>query len=237
MWYEDIIDEFSILRDPIKAQTSSRFFKTWPGQYGEGDRFLWITVPDIRKIVKKFAISITLPDIEQLLCSPFHEIRVSGVLFLVHVFERAEKEEQEWIFRFYLNHTKQINNWDLVDISAPRIMGAYLWDKNRDALQELSRSGNLWERRISIIATLYFIKKGDCDTTFSIAETLLSDKHDLIHKANGWMLREIGKWCGEKVLESFLMKYYHFIPRTTLRYAIEKLEPKRKKYWMEYTWK
>ena len=156
------------------------------------------------------------------------------MLFLVEKFKKASSGEQESIFHFYLRHTKQINNWDLVDLSAPNIVGAFLFDKERSILQELAQSENLWERPISIIATFYFLRRGDHSTTLSIAETLLDDTHDLIHKANGWMLREVGKQCGEDILEAFLEKYYFRIPRTTLRYALERLEINKKKYWMKY---
>lgn len=234
MSYQTIIDELLALENRTKAKILAGFFKTGSGQYGEGDVFLGITVPLTRGVVKKHGNQVSLSDIEAFLSSPFHEIRLAGVLFLVQRFEKAQSDEQEEVFRFYLDHTGRINNWDLVDQSAPNIVGAYLFEKNRDILSGLSRSENLWERRISVVATLHFIRKGEYDTAFSVIENLLSDRHDLIHKANGWMLREIGKRCGVDILEGFLRKNYPKIPRTTLRYAIERLTVERRKYWMGY---
>lgn len=233
MLYQDITNELLILENSIKAKVLAGFFKTWPGQYGEWDRFLGITISVTRKIVKEYVYQVTLFDIEQLLLSPWHEIRLAGVLFLVQKFQKGDQIEQEDIFHFYLKHTKYINNWDLVDTSALHIIGAYLFDKKRDILKSLAQSDSLWERRIAIIATFFFIRKGEYMTTFSIIEILLWDTNDLIHKANGWMLREIGKHCGENILEGFLYIYYQKIPRTTLRYAIERLDTKRRKNWLQ----
>ena len=183
--------------------------------------------------MKKYILKTTLSDIEQLLYSPWHEIRLAGILFLVQKFQKGNQSEQESIFQFYMKYTRYINNWDLVDVSAPHIIGAYLFDKKRDILEDLARSPNLWERRIAIIATLFFIRKGEYKTTFLIIENLLHDTEDLIYKANGWMLREVGKLCGEEILEIFLRTHYQKLPRTTLRYAIEKMDEKRRKYWIQ----
>jgi len=215
--------------DPTKAKLLQGFFKTGKGAYGEGDAFLGVMVPEQRKIVGKFWKEITLRGTEELLNSKFHEERLIALLILVKKYEKIPEERKE-IFGFYLKNTKQINNWDLVDLSAPNIVGKYLLDKQRDRVYNLVKSDNLWERRISILATFSFIREKDFKDALEIAKILLNDKHDLIHKAVGWMLREIGK-RDQKVEEDFLKKHYKQMPRTMLRYAIEKFgEKKRKMY-------
>ncbi|MGV8151619.1 MAG: DNA alkylation repair protein [Candidatus Nanoarchaeia archaeon] len=219
-----------------KAKHLMRFFKTGPGQYGEGDIFLGIVVPKQREIVKEFKNTATLEDIKYLLDSNVHEKRLIALLFLIEKYKIACKEknenEKKIIFDFYLKNTKKINNWDLVDLSAPNIVGDYLLDKERKILYSLAKSENLWEKRIAIISTLAFIRKQEFKDSLKIASILLYDKHDLIHKAVGWMLREIGK-REQKIEEGFLKenKRYKTMPRTMLRYAIERFdEKKRKKY-------
>lgn len=215
---------------PEKAQFLQRFFKTGKGEYGEGDVFLGLTVPQSRIIAQKYK-NITLVDIEKLLASKIHEERLIAIFILVAQFKKGDAKTRRQIFDFYVNHTKFINNWDLVDSSAGYIVGTYLLDRPTGILKKLARSEHLWERRIAIIATLAFITQGRYQETFSIAEMLLHDKHDLIHKAVGWMLREVGKRVSRQTEEEFLKKYYQTMPRTMLRYAIEHFpEPRRKKY-------
>ena len=221
----DVIQELQSKKDKNQAVILSRFFKTGKGQYGEGDIFLGIKVPIQRKIAKSYT-DISFKDIQKLLNSKIHEYRLTGLFILI------EKEDKEKVFNLYLKNTKNINNWDLVDLSAPKILGGYLKDKKRDILYSLAISDNLWERRISIVSTFAFIKENDFKDTIKIAKILLNDKHDLIHKAVGWMLREVGK--RDKELEkSFLNKYYRNMPRTMLRYSIEKFNPKEREFYMK----
>jgi len=216
--------------NPQIAAHSQRFFKTGKGEYGEGDVFLGIRVPLIRKFVREFK-SITLLESLELLKSNFHEVRLLALLILVSKFKRHHHEaDEKEIYEAYLNHTDFINNWDLVDCSAGPILGAYLYQKDRAPIHRLVQSNILWERRIGIMSTFHFIKKEDYSDTIKIAKVLLEDPHDLIQKAVGWMLREVGK-RNLPLEEEFLMKYYRMMPRTMLRYAIEKLpESDRKAY-------
>lgn len=225
----DAQNELRSLANPQIAAQSRRFFKTGPGAYGEGDKFLGVRVPEQRKIARKYK-SISLIETEQLLQSRFHEERLTALFILEQKFRNASPQEQSDIYHSYLSNVEYINNWDLVDSSAPKIMGAYLENTSRDILHELATSNNLWKRRIAIMATLHFIRKGEFNDTLAIADLLLNDSHDLIHKATGWMLREIGK-KDQKLLEEFLKPRNHIMPRTMLRYAIEKLpENKRQAY-------
>ena len=212
-----------------KANILQRFFKTKKGEYGEGDVFLGIVVPNTRKVAKKYN-DLKLSEIKKLLYSKIHEERLCALLILVDKFEKGDDIEKIKVFEFYIKNAKQANNWDLVDLSAPKIVGEYLLDKPKDILYEFAVSKNLWEKRISIISTLTFIKNGQSEDIFKIAEILMGDKHDLIHKAVGWMLREVGK-KSLKDEEKFLKKYSKIMPRTMLRYAIEKFpEEKRLMY-------
>jgi len=225
-----IKSELRGIADKNKATILSRFFKTGLGQYGQGDKFLGVVVPEQRIIARKF-IDLKLGDLQKLLDSPYHEERLTGLLILVLKYPHANKLEQKKIYNFYLKNTKKINNWDLVDLTAEKIIGPYLENKDKSILFKLARSKNLWERRIAILSTFYYIKKGESELTFQISELLLEDKQDLMHKAVGWMLREVGKRCSEKTEEDFLKKYYKQMPRTMLRYAIERFEEnKRLKY-------
>jgi len=213
--------------DSAIAAHSHRFFKTGKGEYGEGDRFLGIRVPTIRKCVREYR-TISLEDTLKLLKSPFHEARLLALLILVAKYSSANMEiEKEAVYRAYLSHTRFINNWDLVDCSAEHIVGAHLFSRDRNLIYRLARSKDLWERRISIISTFHFIKKEDFPDTLAVAGLLLGDKEDLIHKAVGWMLREVGK-RDRNVEERFLIKHYKEMPRTMLRYAIEKLPESEK---------
>jgi len=218
-----------------KAKDLQRFFKTGKGEYGEGDVFLGITVPQIRKLCKQ-SRDCELEDIDALIESPIHEARLLGLFLMIEKINLARKnrnfEMEERIFNSYLDYASQnrINNWDLVDLSAPKISGEFLISRDRGILYTLARSQNLWDRRIAILSTFAFIKNKDFSDSLKIAEILLKDKHDLIHKAVGWMLREIGK-RNKKVLVGFLNKHYKNMPRTMLRYSIEKFEEgERKKY-------
>lgn len=208
------------LSNPDDSVFLQRFFKTGPGQYGEGDRFRGIRVPELRKLSKAHQ-DIPLELAERLLHSAYHEDRMLALLILIRKYACADAAERSGIYTLYLDNTRFINNWDLVDASAEHIIGAYLNDKNRETLYQLARSISLWERRIAILATFHFIKRGKFDETLRIAEILLTDKEDLIHKAVGWMLREIGK-SDLQTEETFLRINYRQMPRTMLRYAIEK---------------
>ncbi len=216
-----------------KAKDLQRFFKTGSGEYAAGDKFLGVMVPRTRALVKKYWNELCLADAKILLASEFHEERLLALLALVKKFENGDEKSRKQIFNLYLKNTKFINNWDLVDLSAPNIVGAYLEDKDKNILFMLAKSKNLWERRIAMLATFWFIKKGDCEVARGIAAMLLGDREDLIHKAAGWMLREIGKNCGQAILEEFLQKNYKNMPRTTLRYAIERFDEKKRKYYLD----
>jgi len=216
-------------QDAKRAEHCQKFFKTGKGEYGEGDVFLGVRVPELRKLAKAFK-HISTHDITHFLKSKYHEERQFALFVLVNQFKKGNFETKKNIFQLYLDHTHHINNWDLVDATAHEIVGGFLFDKDRSILYKLVQSHDLWERRIAIIATFYFIKRNDFNDTLKIAESLLHDSHDLIHKAVGWMLREIGK-RDLKTEEEFLQKFYSDIPRTALRYAIEKFLPnKRKQY-------
>lgn len=215
--------------DPVQAKILSRFFKTGKAEYGEGDEFLGIKVPVSRTIAKQFK-DFSLAEIQELLNSEIHEERLIALFILTEQFRKGDEEKKRRVYTFYLKNTKRVNNWDLVDLSAERIMGAYLLDKDKQILLKLARSKNLWERRISIMSTFCFIKNRNYYTTLEISDILMDDKHDLIHKAVGWMLREIGN-RDLNVEEDYLKKHYNKMPRTMLRYAIEKFpENKRQAY-------
>lgn len=227
---EDLDKEIKSIANPERAKSSQRFFKTGIGEYAEGDIFVGLSVPQIRILAKKYS-TLPLAEIKTLLKSNIHEERLIALLILNGRFKKGDEKEQEKIFKLYLVSTKHINNWDLVDSSAEYIVGAYLSDKDRSLLEKLARSKSLWERRIAIISTFYFLKRGEFKDTIKIATLLLKDEEDLIHKATGWMLREMGKRGGEKELRKFLDKYSKKMPRTMLRYSLEKFSAKdRAKY-------
>jgi 3-methyladenine DNA glycosylase AlkD len=229
MIIDDIKKEIKKQADPKRAKNSLWFFKTGKGEYGEGDKFLGVSNPKMRKIAKDFFIDLELTDIDKLIKSKFHEERQIVLFVLTLKFNKANPNERYAIYDFYLKHTKYINNWDLVDCSAYKIVGAYLND--RKILYKLARSKSLWERRIAIISCFYFIAQKQFKDALVIAEILINDKHDLIHKAVGWMLREIGK-RNQKTEEIFLKKHYITMPRTMLRYAIEKFDNKKRKFYL-----
>lgn len=223
--------ELKKISDPRQAKVLQRFFKTGKGEYGEGDIFWGVKVPDQRKIANKFQ-GLSLKDLEKLLSSKIHEHRMTALLILIKQYEKADEQKKKRIFDFYLKNTKNINNWDLVDISAPKIVGDYLLDKPRTVLYKLAKSENLWERRIAIISTWAFIRNNEFDDTLKIAKILLNDEHDLIHKAVGWMLREVGK-RNQEIEEEFLKKHYLKMPRVMLRYAIERFEERKRKFYLD----
>jgi 3-methyladenine DNA glycosylase AlkD len=226
---KEITDYLYDLADPEIAKQSQRFFKTAKGEYGYGDIFLGIHVPVLRKTVNKFR-NTSITDTENLLKNKHHEIRLFALLMLVYQFNKAESDKQAKIYNLYLNNTDHINNWDLVDSSAHYIIGPYLLNKDKSILYELAESPSLWERRIAIMSTFHFIKNNQFTDTLAISRQLLHDKEDLIHKATGWMLREIGNRDHATEI-SFLNIHYQNMPRTMLRYAIERFdEPERQKY-------
>jgi 3-methyladenine DNA glycosylase AlkD len=215
--------------DPSRVAVLQRFFRTQPGQYAEGDRFIGVTVPAIRGLTRRFS-NAPLQEIDALLHSPIHEARLLALLLMVRGFRAGDERQRRRIYDLYLARTSRINNWDLVDSSAPQIVGAWLADRSRAPLRKLARSESLWERRMAIIATHYFVRHADVTDTFRIAEILIDDRHDLIHKAVGWMLREAGK-RRPRAERRFLASRHLRMPRTMLRYAIEKFpERERRAY-------
>ena len=244
----DIQKKLESISNPEKAEHHQKYFKTGPGEYGEGDIFIGVAVPEMRKISKKTYPEISMKEIERLLSSPIHEHRQTALFILVEKYaatsRKKQKEniqnnpsERETIAQFYLKHLKYINNWDLVDSSASYILGAWLLESDRETLgkktlYELSRSNNLWEQRVSVMTTHAYIKAGIYQPTLNLCEYFLPSKHDLMHKCTGWMLREIGK-NDKTVLLDFLDKRAEMMPRTMLRYSIEKLEPAEKENYMK----
>ncbi|WP_245621516.1 DNA alkylation repair protein [Enterovibrio calviensis] len=227
---KSIIESIKSQGDPITAQHSARFFKSGPGEYGEGDKFIGVRVPVIRHAAKIYRAA-TLDTIAQLLASDWHEIRLFAVILLSEQFKKANAAGKETIYHFYLSQSHYVNNWDLVDSSAHHIVGGYLADKDRSILYELADSTSLWERRIAMMATFPFIRLNQFDDTSALAEILLFDKEDLIHKMCGWMLREVGKRDVD-LLRRFLNKHIADMPRTMLRYAIEKLDSMERKHFL-----
>jgi 3-methyladenine DNA glycosylase AlkD len=215
------------IRDKEKAKHLAGFFKTGKGQYGEGDVFWGITVPN-QRIIAKGCSDTSMKEVQSLLKDKVHECRLTALLILIQKYNKAEETEKEKIFKIYLKNTKYINNWDLVDLSAPQIVGDFLLDKDRSVLYKLVKSKNLWDRRIAVLSTFTFIRNKDFKDILVFSEILLNDKHDLMHKAVGWMLREMGK-RDKKIEVEFLKKYCKKMPRTMLRYSIEKFEEKERK--------
>lgn len=207
--------------NPERARASAWFFKTGRGEYGEGDKFIGLTVPAQRAIANRYTL-LGFTDLERLLASRIHEHRFTALLILVAQYENGNAAAKQKVFDFYLKHTHRVNNWDLVDTSAPYIVGEHLVTRSRQVLYRLAQSRDLWERRIAMVATMAFIRRGDLSDVFAIADRLLADNHDLIHKAIGWMLREAGKQSPTEMID-FLKRNYSRMPRTALRYAIERL--------------
>ncbi|NLJ24961.1 MAG: DNA alkylation repair protein [Firmicutes bacterium] len=224
-WVQQVRDELAKFTDEERAKTSMRYFQAFPGGYGEGDHFIGVRVPDQRKVARKYYREMPLAAVEQLLKDPIHEYRFTSLIILTHKFEKAKtSEDRQEIVELYLRNSAYVNNWDLVDASADKILGAYLFHGDRSLLYELAESGDLWSQRIAMIATFHFIKQNDFKDALKIATLLLEHDHDLIHKAVGWMLREIGE-RDYTVEYEFLEKHYRDMPRTMLRYAIEKFDP------------
>lgn len=224
--HNQILEALQFLSSPEKKEFLPYFFKTGKGEYAEGDKFIGVVVPDSRKLVKEYWQKAELSDVQEILKSEFHEMRLVALLILVNKFEKSkDKTEQKKLVDFYLKNTKYINNWDLVDLSCYKLLGRYCFENQKDdILRELSNSDNMWEKRIAIVATMHHIKKGKSfDLTQELVLNNLNHPHDLMHKANGWLLREIGN-KDEEVLLDFLKIHYQNMPRTTLRYAIEKLD-------------
>lgn len=232
---KSVSNELRALARPDKAEILMRFFKTAKGEYGHGDVFIGVTMPQIRQVAKRHA-DLEMKKILDLLRSRIHEERMCALVILTGQYMRAVKLKDvqacNLIFRTILKNRKHVNNWDLVDVTIPGTVGAHLFTRSRALLYRLARSKNLWERRIAIVATLYFIRKNDFKDTLKISEMLLQDEHDLIHKASGWMLREVGK-RDEGVLCSFLERFAARMPRTMLRYSIERLSPAKRKRYMQ----
>jgi 3-methyladenine DNA glycosylase AlkD len=226
---KEISKRLQKMGDKEDARFLQGFFKTGVGQYGEGDIFLGIRVPAVRKLAKEYNDQ-PLKGILSLLKSPDHEVRLFALILFVNAFAKGDESIQKKIYDLYVANTRYINNWDLVDISAPNIVGAFLMERSRKPLYQLAKSKTLWERRIAVLATFFFIKNNQFDDSLKIAGILLQDKEDLIHKAVGWMLREVGKRDID-CAETFLQKHCQVMPRTMLRYAIERFTPaKRRKY-------
>ena len=219
--------------NPAKAKLLAGFFKTGPGEYAEGDKFMGVMVPDERRIAKQYR-DLSRSDVLELLHSPWHEERMIALFILTGQYQRGDAKVRKAIYDLYLNNTKHINNWDLVDLSAKYIVGAQIAEGGADEaiLFKLAKSHSLWERRIAVLATFYPIAQGDARLALAVAELLVDDPHDLIHKAVGWMLREVGKRCSVKAEESFLDRHAATMPRTMLRYSLEHFPPKRKEYYM-----
>ena len=227
----EALSRLRALADPVRAAHAQRYFKTGPGEYAEGDRFLGVTVPNTRRVLRESTID--LETAVTLLESEWHEARLLAVLAMVRLYQKGTPEARRKVFDAYLLHTRTIDNWDLVDSSASQIVGPELCGKGGKALAKLARSKLVWERRIAAIATFHALRSGDPSDSLAIAELLVDDDHDLIHKAVGWMLRELDQRCGRDHLRDFLRVHSKTMPRTMLRYAIEHLPPAERKRWME----
>lgn len=229
-----LLEEIMQHADPSQVEGLMRFFKTAPGQYGYGDKFLGIKVPVTRSVVKECWQKVSFDNLEECVTSQYHEVRLAALLTLIEIFSHAKKNPglQKQCVDFYLSHTDRINNWDLVDLSCYPLLGTWLLDKDRTLLYDLARSGKtMWEQRIGMVSTMQFIRHGETDDTYAIADILIGHKHDLIHKAVGWLLREAGKRDTDK-LKAWLEPRCHAMPRTMLRYAIEKLPETDRRYFM-----
>ena len=229
----DVSKALKTLGSAEKARGAARFFKTGPGEYGEGDTFLGVTVPEQRLIARQFA-QLPLSEVAKLLKSNLHEERLTALIIMVKQFEKAkgDPQQQTTLYELYTAHLPHINNWDLVDSSAGPIVGGYLMNRDRKQLYRWVKSKNLWERRVAIVCTQAFIKAGQHEDVFALAELLINDPEDLMHKATGWMLREVGKHISADLLRGFLKKNAHRLPRTALRYSIEHFEPAERKRWL-----
>lgn len=227
---DDLIDLRELLSQTEKTSSASLFFKTGPGDYAEHDQFIGISVPNLRKIAKRYAL-LSMPFIQTLIESPFNEERLLALFILIDQYQKGELRVKQQLYQFYLDNLTHINNWNLVDASAHLIIGAHLFNKDKEILLTLAESTVLWDRRVAIVSTWYFIRHRDYEWTIKLAEVLLSDQHDLIQKAVGWMLREAGK-KEQAVLIDFLLRHASRMPRTMLRYAIEKLTAEERNYYL-----
>lgn len=230
MTAEDARTKLKSLASPAAATAATRFFKTGPGEYGEGDTFVGVSVPTLRTVAREFR-GLPLAEIGALLHSPVHEERQLALLVLVHQAAKGDDAHRKRAFDLYLGNTRFVNNWDLVDCSAPQVVGGYLLTKPKKPLYTLAKSERLWERRIAVVSTQHFIRQGEFDDTLAISELLLGDEEDLIHKATGWMLREVGQ-KDQSALEGFLEEHTAVMPRTMLRYAIEKFPPDQRRAYL-----
>lgn len=231
MGLKQLKQQLAAMADPEQAVQLQRYFKTGPGQYGEGDHFFGIRMPQLRRLARGY-VDLNLSDLAVLLQTTVHEQRMTALLILTYQFPKAEPDQQKAIFNFYMANTAWINNWDLVDVTVTHIVGAFLLTRSRRPLFRLAQSDDIWERRIAIVATLAFIRIDQFEDTLHIADQLLADPHDLIHKAVGWMVREVGK-RDLAVMEAFLQSRYARMPRTMLRYAIEKLPEQRRQDYLK----
>jgi 3-methyladenine DNA glycosylase AlkD len=227
---EDARTKLKSLASPAAAKAATRFFKTGPGEYGEGDTFIGVNVPTLRTASREFR-ALPLAEVEALLHSPAHEERHLALLILVLQVAKGDEAHRKQVFDLYLGNTRFVNNWDLVDGSAPQVVGGYLLTEPKEPLFALAKSASLWERRIAVVTTQHFIRHGEFDDTLAISELLLGDEEDLIHKATGWMLREVGQ-KDQSALEGFLEEHAAVMPRTMLRYAIEKFPPDQRRAYL-----
>ncbi|MFS8131181.1 MAG: DNA alkylation repair protein [Candidatus Dojkabacteria bacterium] len=228
---DSIKKDLQEIADPSQVAGVSRFFKSGKGEYGEGDQFLGIKVPKQKEVAKRYYKEASLKDIQELLQSPIHEHRLTALQVLCLKYPKGTEEEKKAYYEFYLNNLEHINNWDLVDLSAYKIVGEYLLDKDRSIIYKLAKTDYLWTQRVSLLTTYRFIKEKDFKDALNLAEYFISSKHDLIQKASGWMLKEIGK-MDEKLLINFLDKHYKQMPRTMLRYCLEKLSDSQRKHYL-----
>lgn len=231
----DILEEIKSLADEAQAKHLLRFFKTGKGQYGEGDLFLGIKVPITRSVAKKYYKSISLEEIDELIKDSYHEVRLLALILMVFIYEKPDTTDglKKEIFELYLKNVQYINNWDLVDLSCPKIIGNFVYEnKSFETIYKLADANHLWSNRIAVVSTYYFIKRGDFSLILELSEKFLIHKHDLMHKAVGWMLREMGK-VDEVPLYGFLDKHHKVMPRTMLRYSIEKLPKERREHYMK----
>lgn len=233
MVVDELLVALEALSIPKRKEHNPKFFKAGKGEYAEGDKFIGNKVPDMRTVAKDFAPKMTDADFVQGLHSEWHELRLTVLFMMIIQYKKAKKDpvRREEIIQIYLNNLEGVNNWDLVDSSAPYLLGDWLMDKDRQLLRDFATSGNLWKQRIAMVTTYWFIKKGEYNDTLELAEILLFHKHDLIHKAVGWMLREMGN-KKEDLLRQFLKHHAHHMPRTALRYSIEKLDAEERQHWM-----
>lgn len=231
MTYTDVKNALLALEQPERASFAARFFKTKPGQYGAGDQFLGLSMLQQHTIAKQ-SISLSTDEVEQLLCDPYHECRMVALLIWVYQSKKADPVQRAYLAECYVANRAYVNNWDLVDVTCPQVLGQHLLTNDRSVLYDLAAEEHLWSQRIALVTTLAFIRKGQFGDTFALAEMLLPHKHDLIHKAIGWMLREVGKRSPE-ALEEFLHDHVRQMPRTALRYAIERFDPARRQYYLK----